>query len=1091
MLRSLILLGLFAVATAQQPVDAGYFRAWQLLGQGHSREAISILQGMLDSGRGSVAAVLLLCHAYVYSDTVTAGDEYFRKLIALAPSSALGHLGLSRNSASVARRTEARDHAAACVHMDPSILVCRTLLVDALYETSNADDLFAQVSRIVPFDPDKAESQYALCYLRLHCDEPHGLVGIAQEAARLAQQRGDLRLMAETERQLAEAHLVNGAGGRRLAADHSGAACRYARRLADPVAEFEYCERAAGYALQAGLPGEQMYIDLISAAHRMANPAVEAQLESGFALSLEPLGRLDEALEHYDRAITLLSALPETRAIQNFFMYRGKLHMRMGSSEAAIGDLERGLTAGTAATNTAPRAHVLAALTVAYNQTGNALDAIRTAQEAVRLFRQNGMDRQAGAELSDIGWAYLTLGDFPTAIRYFQDSLAGAKRFQDPGEIVRNSNLLATAYLEIRQPDVARTVLLEALEPLDRVRDPQFAVRTYTLLGEAESQLHQFDEARTQLQLALQLVKTAKHAWLEAEAWSALGRHFLRTGALAEAERSFQSCLALAEPAELKKSMQEARKGLAEIAQRRNRPKQALEWLEKSVDAIESLRSTAPGPELRTGLMQRNWAVYSDLVQTAGTLHQLDPSAGYEKLALTYNERGRARVLLDLLEESRAGLKVGLTPAQAERQRVLEKKLSVATTRLRTANDAAARAAVDAAELALKRWSTELRVENPRYHNLKYPAPLDAEGIRKLAAERRITIVEYALGSRSSRVWVAADGALYSAALPGEAAISAAVRRLRTSLSRHPAGAAAEAYRQPARSLYAMLIGPVARHIRHGSGTVIVADGILHYLPFEALLAPNGHFLIEQTSISYAPSASVLAELERRRPPSSPRALLALGNPDFGEPAAPAAVARDVYRAAGLNFRPLPGTELEVRSIAALFAGQSTRMLLGRDATESAFKHEPLDQYRRLHLATHALIDERAPARSGLVLSLVRTDNEDGVLQISEIMGLRLDAGLVTLSACQTGLGHLVHGEGMVGFTSAFLFAGARRLAVSLWPVSDSVTPELMRGFYGGLRAGEAPSLSLQAVKLQMLKSAVPAYRNPHYWAGFVLLGAR
>lgn len=260
-------------------------------------------------------------------------------------------------------------------------------------------------------------------------------------------------------------------------------------------------------------------------------------------------------------------------------------------------------------------------------------------------------------------------------------------------------------------------------------------------------------------------------------------------------------------------------------------------------------------------------------------------------------------------------------------------------------------------------------------------------------------------------------------------------------------------------------------------------------------MGPNGHFLIERTALSYAPSASVFGELARSGVGKARQELLALGNPDFGARSSlpgsnDGTVTRDVYRAAGLSLRPLPGTETEARSIANLFPAGGTRLLLGRQASEAVFKSEPLDEFRRLHLATHALIDERAPARSGLVSSLVGTGKEDGVLQLSEIMGLRLDADLVTLSACQTGLGSLVRGEGMVGFSRAFLFAGARRLAVSLWPVSDSVTPDLMRGFYEGMRAGEMPSKALRAVKLRMMKSTVPAYRHPHYWANFVLIGA-
>lgn len=1088
-----VLLGITAVGQAMPPE---YARAWQLIGQGRSKEAVPLLQGLVDSGHGSPPVILLLAESYHALNTGAVGEKYYRELVARMPASGLGHLGLALILPALGRREESIQEAIACANLDPAILECTRLVAGDVRKSASPKAAAARLARLVPMDPGMAESHMASSYLHLILDNAPEAVSPGETALRMAVERGDQRLITETEALLGQVYSHLGPTGMSRAVQYAGSACRRSKLFGDPAMEFAHCSLFASVCFTADSESFRPFLDLISAAQEGKSPATEANMEDSFAQNLARVGRLEEALVHASRALAVASSIPEYKALHNLYLHKGSIQVRLGALESAIASYEQGLTFGDAAEFPGPRAHILSALTVAYNQTGNALDAIRTAEEAIRLFRQLGMDWQAGAELSDVGWAYLTLGDFPTAIRYFTDSLASGRKFLDPGEIVRNSNLLATAYLEMGQAEIARKVLLPALDSLPKAHEPRFGVRAHMLLGEAYSQLRLFDSAREHLALAMQLGSSLKDAWLEAETWTAMGRHLLRTNSLAEAEKSFRSCLAVAEPAELMKPIQEARVGLAEISRRQNQPGQTLKWLQQAVEAVESLRSTAPGPDLRIGLMQRNWSVYSELVQTANLLHQTDPKAGYGDLALTYSERGRARVLLDLLEESRSGLKAGLTTAQAERQRALEQNLSAATTRLRSGNTAPARAAVNAAETALRQWSTQLRVENPRYHHLKYPDPLDADAIRRLAAESGVAIVEYALGPRSSRVWVAARGELHSAALPAEAVISSKVARLRECLSRHPSGPAAEEYKVWARDLYTTLIGPIRNHLSSNAVTVVVADGLLLHLPFEALMSPSGQFLVELTTITYAPSASVFAELERAGIHASERALLALGNPDFGEhrPAVAgsgAMVMRDVYRAAGLSLRPLPGTESEVRSIARLFAAESTKILLGRQASEAAFKSEPLGEYRRLHLATHALIDERAPARSGLVLSLVGMGKEDGVLQISEIMGLRLDAELVTLSACQTGLGKLVRGEGMIGFTGAFLFAGARRLAVSLWPVSDTFTPDLMRGFYAKMRDGAAPSNALRDVKLRMLKSDIPAYRHPHYWAGFVMVGAR
>ena len=162
---------------------------------------------------------------------------------------------------------------------------------------------------------------------------------------------------------------------------------------------------------------------------------------------------------------------------------------------------------------------------------------------------------------------------------------------------------------------------------------------------------------------------------------------------------------------------------------------------------------------------------------------------------------------------------------------------------------------------------------------------------------------------------------------------------------------------------------------------------------------------------------------------------------------------------------------------------------MGLDASEAAVKHEKLSEYRRVHFATHAVIDEEIPARSGVVLSLVDTGEEDGILRMPEIFNLELNADLVVLSACRTGLGKLIKGEGMVGLTRAFMYAGTPRVAVSLWEVNDLATADFMKAFYRHMKAGESAGMALRAAKLSMIHSGARDYRHPYFWAPFVLVG--
>jgi CHAT domain-containing protein len=224
--------------------------------------------------------------------------------------------------------------------------------------------------------------------------------------------------------------------------------------------------------------------------------------------------------------------------------------------------------------------------------------------------------------------------------------------------------------------------------------------------------------------------------------------------------------------------------------------------------------------------------------------------------------------------------------------------------------------------------------------------------------------------------------------------------------------------------------------------------------------------------------------------------LLAFGNPIFGlkpgraadRPGRAPHVTPQIERTRIFSLPPLPRTQDEVKYIADLFQPGTTRVYLGEQSTEDALKREPLRRYRRLHFATHSLIDEAAPSRSAVVLALDSDPAEDGFLEISEISDLDLDCDLVVLSACQTGRGQLRSGEGIVGLTRAFQYAGARMVVVSLWSVADISTGHFMKRFYQHLAAHSGNAAALRLAKVEMLQGAADR-RHPYYWAPFVAVG--
>jgi CHAT domain-containing protein len=226
--------------------------------------------------------------------------------------------------------------------------------------------------------------------------------------------------------------------------------------------------------------------------------------------------------------------------------------------------------------------------------------------------------------------------------------------------------------------------------------------------------------------------------------------------------------------------------------------------------------------------------------------------------------------------------------------------------------------------------------------------------------------------------------------------------------------------------------------------------------------------------------------------------LLAIGDPLF-EPRSKASGgkglriglikrAQQMPAARGFRLTPLPRTRDEIQYIANLFPAERRKVFLGRHSTEEAIKRESLERYRRLHFATHSLINEKSPLRSAVALAPGDDAEEDGFLEVSEISMLNLDCDLVVVSACQTGRGQLLSAEGIVGMSRAFLYAGARSVVVSLWNVSDISTSQFMKDFYQHLVNGTGNAAALREAKLQMIRLGGQT-QHPYYWASFVIVG--
>jgi CHAT domain-containing protein len=469
-----------------------------------------------------------------------------------------------------------------------------------------------------------------------------------------------------------------------------------------------------------------------------------------------------------------------------------------------------------------------------------------------------------------------------------------------------------------------------------------------------------------------------------------------------------------------------------------------------------------------------------------------------------------------MLSESGTEIREGVDVKLIERERELNRLISLkAAQQTRLLNRKHTETEAAAAEKELDTLTAELELvqgrihtSSPRFASLTQPAPLDAKEIQKSVVDQDTVLLEYSLGAEKSFLWAVTPSAIDAFELPKRAEVEAAAKRvydLLTARNRRPEKETAAAratrlrqsdedYAAAAAKASQMLLGPVAAKIA-GKRLLIVGEGVLSYLPFGALPEPaSGAPLIVDHEIVMAPSASVVAVLRQETAGRKPaeKALAVLADPVFTPDDARIAQQRSAVKPAdgGEEFVRLRFSRTEADQIARLAPASATLKALDFEASRELAMKPDLGRYRIVHFATHSVLNNDRPELSGVVLSLVDRSGktQNGFLRLYDVYNLRLGADLVVLSACQTALGGEIKGEGLIGLTRGFLYAGAPRVVASLWEIDDRGTADLMKHFYEGMLArGERPAAALRNAQIAMWKTK--GSEQPYYWAAFTLQG--
>ena len=512
------------------------------------------------------------------------------------------------------------------------------------------------------------------------------------------------------------------------------------------------------------------------------------------------------------------------------------------------------------------------------------------------------------------------------------------------------------------------------------------------------------------------------------------------------------------------------------------------------------------------------WAVYI-ATEASAIASREEAQAAYREYVDVLMEQGRFKDAYDVMEEARSRTVLNFTFARQaaphaadSHQEATRRESSRLIARLRQQllapnvslrEQAKLQKEIEDAEYEMREQEVRAEIEYS-IDRLFWLNLATTDSLRKRTAEDQMALVEFSLGESRSFAWLFAHGKFYVETLPPRKQIEKDVRSYLDRLAATPNHLCLERdltkLREQAEGLFATLLGGLFRQVEPGERLIIVPDGLLYYLPFETLIH-NGHYLLEGHEISYVPSASMLGlwqDSKTQADGADKMDLLAVGDPLLSSGAVavggknfrggPRHQTRRMIAPRALDLAPLPQARDEVHYIASLFRPDHCKVFLGGEGTEAAIKRESLRRYRRLHFATHSLIDEKSPWRSAVVLTPADEAGEDGFLEAGEISRLDLDCDLVVVSACQTGRGQLLTGEGIVGLSRSFLYAGARAVVVSLWNVTDISTGQLMKKFYQNLAGGMSNAAALREAKLKLLGSG-KAMRHPHYWSSFIITG--
>ena len=857
-------------------------------------------------------------------------------------------------------------------------------------------------------------------------------------------------------------------------------------------------------------------------------------------------GNLVRAMAQFQRAQKIFAEIGDRNGQARMHLFAGYAAGSLGETQKAVFEIYKALKLFREVTNRAGEARALTALGLARSVKRDEDGAIDLHREALDIFQTIGDRNGEAVTLNALGQSYENLHEYSIALDNYQKAL---DLFQKAGALDLASVTLckvAAVYrlgANLNQSLSHYERCLELSRSAGKTRTEAIALEEVAGIYAAQGHIEQTQKQYQKLQ---KFYERLGDIYGQASALNSSGDSFLLFGQRHRALDAYSRALPLSENAGDTGLIVSTLYNLARVYRDVGSLEIALAHIDRSLKIIEDARRTVGGPNFRASYFSGMRKHYDLRINILMQLDGLQPGKGFGVAAFLTSENARARWLLDLLAETHADVSSTVSPNLLNRERELEALLRAQAQYLMELSirgrDYREMAEVNAEIDRLRSEYLELQSSLNEHSNRRFalvdPATLSLEQVQKALHDQNTILLEFALGESESYLWVVTHDSFQGYTLPaGEILRNEASEVYKLLTARQDLGkieddeyttkieAADNHYFDSAARLSQQLLGKATEQLLHSKRVVIVTEGPLQYISFEALPLPTEMvervglraverpYLIATHEIVRLPSIATLIAIRNtpRRVPTPSSIAAVFADPVFSKDDERVSNHRVVSEAevndleATLSESELPQfnslgdgggpvrlrhTSNEAEAILATTLRGTVLVAEGFDASREMAMSSQIGQFQIVHLATHSFVNSEHPELSGLVLTMVDSNGarKNGLILLADIYRLDLSAELTVLSACDTALGKDLNGEGLVGFTHSFLSAGSKSIVASLWKVDDRSTAILMSDFYRFmLQNGMSPAAALRAAKLRLMKER--RWRAPYFWAGFVFQG--